>query len=299
MTPSRRRLIQGMSLVALVAVWEAAARLGWADPLFVPAPSAVARAVRTIAPEAVGLLGETLGKTLVAYVIAVALGVGGGLLVGGIRYLHDVLNPFLVALYALPKILILPWILLAFGLGAAPAVVYGVLQGFFPICLLVAGGVRDVDRTPLLVARSMGATSWQLYRKVILPAVLPAALAGMRLGIVFCLLGVLVVEMFGGIRGMGFLLVSLGTRSGRRSSSPPRRSSRCSRSASSSASSASTGVSATGAEPRRAARASLPRGAWPRGPGTATGPPTEGALSIWTAPARLSGETRGGRPGRT
>jgi NitT/TauT family transport system permease protein len=73
----------------------------------------------------------------------------------------------------------------------------------------VAGGVRDVDRMPLQVARSLGATPAQLYRKVILPAVLPAVLAGMKLGIVFCLLGVLVVEMFGGIRGMGFLLVSL------------------------------------------------------------------------------------------
>ena len=103
----------------------------------------------------------------------------------------------------------LPWILLMFGLGMTPAVVYGVLQGFFPICLLVAGGVRDIDRMPLRVAHSMGATPWQLYRKVVLPAVLPAVLAGMRLGIVFCLLGVLVVEMFGGIRGMGFLLVSL------------------------------------------------------------------------------------------
>ena len=69
--------------------------------------------------------------------------------------------------------------------------------------------MRDVDRTPLLVARSIGATPWQLYWKVILPAIVPAVLAAMRLGIVFCLLGVLVVEMFGGIRGMGFLLVSL------------------------------------------------------------------------------------------
>ena len=209
MSPARRRVIQGASLAALVAVWEVAVRVGWVDPLFVPAPSAVARALGTIAPVAAGLLGETLGKTLVAYVLAVALGVGSGLLIGGVRYLHDVLNPFLVALYALPKILVLPWILLTFGLGMTPAVVYGVLQGFFPICLLVAGGVRDIDRMPLHVARSMGATSWQLYRKVVLPAVLPAVLAGMRLGIVFCLLGVLVVEMFGGIRGMGFLLVSL------------------------------------------------------------------------------------------
>ena len=209
MTPGRRWLAQALSIAALVAAWDVVVRAGWADPLFVPAPLAVTRALRTIAPEAMGLLGETLGKTLVAYGLAVALGVGAGLLIGGVRYLYDVLNPFVVVLYALPKILILPWILLTFGLAATPAVIYGALQGFFPICLLVAGGVRDVDATPLRVARSMGATPWQLYRKVVLPAVLPAVLAGMRLGIVFCLLGVLVVEMFGGIRGMGFLLVSL------------------------------------------------------------------------------------------
>jgi len=208
-SPWRRRLAQAVSVAGLLLVWELAARGGLVDPLFVPAPSAVLRALRGIGPEAVGLIGETLGKTLVAYALAIALGVGAGLALGGVRYLHDVLNPFLVALYALPKILVLPWILLAFGLAATPAVVYGVLQGFFPICLLVAGGVRDIDRTPLRVARSMGATSWQLYRKVVLPAVLPAVLAGMRLGIIYCLLGVLVVEMFGGIRGMGFLLVSL------------------------------------------------------------------------------------------
>jgi NitT/TauT family transport system permease protein len=208
-SPTRRRLAQGASLAALVAAWEVAVRAGGVDALFVPAPSAVARALAVIGPEALGLLGETLGKTLVAYALSVALGVGAGLLVGGVRHLHDVLNPFLVALYALPKILILPWILLAFGFGATPAVVYGTLHGFFPICLLVAGGVRDIDRAPLRVACSMGATAWQLYWKVVLPAVVPAVLAGMRLGIIFCLLGVLVVEMFGGIRGMGFLLVSL------------------------------------------------------------------------------------------
>src|SRR5215467_7797429 len=150
-SPVRRQLLQALSIVALLAAWELAVRAGWADQLFVPAPSAVMRAFRTIGPEAVGLLGETLGKTLVAYLLAVGLGVGAGLLIGGVRYLHDVLNPFLVALYALPKILVLPWILLAFGLAATPAVVYGVLQGFFPICLLVAGGVRDVDRMPLRV----------------------------------------------------------------------------------------------------------------------------------------------------
>ncbi|HEV8308413.1 MAG TPA: ABC transporter permease subunit [Methylomirabilota bacterium] len=208
-TRRARWLAQLASLAILVAGWEAIVRLGGVDPLFVPAPSAVARALGVIGPEAGRLLGETLGKTVVAYVLSVGLGVGLGLVIGTVRYLYDVLNPFLVALYALPKILVLPWIMLVFGLGTAPAIVYGTLQGFFPVCLLVIGGVRDIDRQPLLVARSMGATSGQLYRKVVLPAVLPAVLAGMRLGIIFCLLGVLVVEMFGGIRGMGFLLTTM------------------------------------------------------------------------------------------
>ena len=208
---SRRRIVtlQVASVLVLLGVWEAVARAGWVDPLFVPAPAAVLAALRVIGPEATRLLGETLGKALLAYALSVGLGVGAGLIVGAVRHLHDVVNPFLVALYAIPKILVLPWILLIFGLGLTPAVVYGVLQGFFPICLLVAGGVRDVDRMPILVARSMGATTGQIYWKVILPAVRPAVRAGMRLGIVFCLLGVLVVEMFGGIRGMGFLLTTL------------------------------------------------------------------------------------------
>jgi len=209
MTRGLRWAAQTGSLAVLVLAWEAAVRLGWLDPLFVPPPSAVVGALGAIAPEAARLLGETVGKTVVAYALSVALGVGVGLVVGSVRYLYDVLNPFLVALYAIPKILVLPWILLIFGFGLTPAVVYGTLQGFFPICLLVIGGVRDLDRMPIQVARSLGATPWQIYRKVILPAVWPAVLAGMRLGIVFCLLGVLVAEMFGGLRGMGFLLTSL------------------------------------------------------------------------------------------
>jgi ABC-type nitrate/sulfonate/bicarbonate transport system permease component len=208
-SPLTRRLVQLGSILLLLLAWDTVVRLDWVDSLFIPSPPAVALALAAIGPEAFRLLGETLGKALIAYVLSVALGVTIGLMIGTIRYLYDVLNPFLIAMYAIPKILVLPWILLTFGLGLTPAIVYGLLQGFFPICLLVAGGVRDIDRQPIVIARSMGATPAQIYRKVIFPAVLPAVLAGMRLGIVFCLLGVLVVEMFGGIRGMGFLLTTL------------------------------------------------------------------------------------------
>jgi ABC-type nitrate/sulfonate/bicarbonate transport system permease component len=205
----RVRALQGLSIVALVAAWEAVARLAWVDAAFVPAPSAVARALGAIGDRALGGLGDTLAKTAIAYAIAVVLGVSLGIVVGSVRVLRDVLNPFVIAAYGIPKILILPWIILLTGFGTTPAILYGTLHATFPIMLLVIGGVRDVDRTLITVARAYGASTWQLYWKVILPAVVPSMLAGMRLGIVFCLLGVLVVEMFAGVRGMGAVMGAL------------------------------------------------------------------------------------------
>lgn len=200
------RALQGASVLALLAGWEASVRAGLVNPLFVPAPTAVAAALRGILGDALPQLGETLAKTLVAYALSVCLGVGLGLVIGAARHLHDVLSPFLIALYGLPKILVLPWIILLLGTGASPAVLYGTLHGFFPVLLLVIGGVRDVDPALVTVARAYGATRWQLYSRVILPAIVPAVLAGLRLGIVFALLGVLIVEMFAGVRGMGYTL---------------------------------------------------------------------------------------------
>lgn len=208
-TTLRIRLLQGLSLAALFGFWETTARMGWVDPLFVPAPSAVARALGSIGAPAMRALGDTLEKTAIAYALAVVGGVVGGVVIGSVPALRQVLNPFVVAAYGIPKILILPWIILALGFGGAPAIAYGAIHGLFPILLLVTGAVRDVDRTLLTVARSFGARPWHLYGKVILPAIVPSVLAGLRLGIVFCLLGVLIVEMFAGVRGMGYVLGSL------------------------------------------------------------------------------------------
>jgi len=206
---ARVRWLQALSVLGVLLAWEAVARLGWVDPLFVPAPSAVAGAFTRIGRGALAGLGDTLAKTAVAYLLSVTLGVGLGITIGSVRTLRDVLSPFVVVLYGMPKILVLPWIVLLLGFGTTPAVVYGTIHGLFPILVLVMGGVRDVDRNLISVARAFGASTWQLYWKVILPAIVPTVLAGMRLGIVFCLLGVLIVEMFAGVRGMGYVLGSL------------------------------------------------------------------------------------------
>ena len=202
------RALQLGTVIIALGSWELAAQMGWVDPLFVPAPSAIVPALMRISGGALAGLADTLGKAAVAYVLSVVLGVSAGIAVGSVRLLREVLSPYVIALYGIPKILVLPWIVLLLGYGTTPAVFYGVLHGFFPIMVLVTGAVRDVDRTLVTVARSLGATTWQLYWKVLLPAIVPSVLGGMRLGVVFCLLGVLVVEMFAGVRGMGYVLGS-------------------------------------------------------------------------------------------
>jgi NitT/TauT family transport system permease protein len=202
------RLLQLVTVAVALGAWEVAARIGWVDPLFVPAPSAVALALVQVGGPALAGLGDTLVKTATAYLLSVGLGIAAGVVIGSVRLLRDVLSPFVIALYGIPKILVLPWIVLLLGYGTTPAVFYGALHGLFPVIVLVVGAVRDVDRTLITVARSLGATTWQLYWKVLLPAIVPSVLAGMRLAIVFCLLGVLVVEMFAGVRGMGHVMGS-------------------------------------------------------------------------------------------
>jgi NitT/TauT family transport system permease protein len=197
---------QAASLAALALLWHAAVRAGLADPLFVPSPGAVAVALASTAREALPRLGDTLLKALLGYALAVGLGVSGGLLLGSRRLLHAVVMPYVVAGYGVPKILVLPWIVLVLGLGTGAAVLSATLFAVFPILLMVAAGTRDVDPALITAAVAMGATRGQVSRKVLLPAVLPSVVAGMRVGIVFAMLGVLLAEMFAGTRGMGFLM---------------------------------------------------------------------------------------------
>jgi len=195
---------QALSVAALLLAWEAAVRWRLLDPLFVPAPSSILRVLGVTGAEALPRLGETLVKTLLGYALAILAGVPAGLVLGSRPTAHAVAMPYVVALYGVPKILVLPWIALIFGIGLSTAVLSAAVFAVFPVVVLVAAGTRDVDAALVTVATSMGASRAQIIRKVILPAVLPSVLAAMRVAMVFALLGTLIAEMLAGNRGMGF-----------------------------------------------------------------------------------------------
>ena len=149
----------------------------------------------------------TLYEIAVAYLIAVSIGIGIGLVIGVSRYFTTVFEPIVLALFAVPKISLLPLFILWFGIGISSKVVFGIFAGMFPVMVNTIAGAKQVNLAHIQLARSMGASSIQIYRKVILPSIIPTAFAGMRLSLILVSVTVTLAEMYQGtVTGLGSLI---------------------------------------------------------------------------------------------
>lgn len=203
------RALPLLSLGAAAAAWEAACRLGLVSPVLLSPPSAIAAAGWSLA--ASGALGPDLVATLSAFawslLLAAAVGIAAGAAMGASPLAAALLDPWLTALNAVPKIALLPVVVLAFGLGRPPAVFLGALMGAFPVAVSVHAGMRGLERDFVMLARAFGASRLVILRAVILPGLLPHCLASLRIAINYCLVGVLLVEFFAADRGLGYRML--------------------------------------------------------------------------------------------
>jgi len=150
----------------------------------------------------------TLAAFLYALAISIALGVALGLMLGFQRFAGDVAEPILVALYTIPKITLYPLILLIFGLGVSAKVAFGVIHGVIPIILFTLNAVKNINPVLIRTSRVMRLSTWQTVSTVLAPAVMPELITGVRVGFSLTMLGVLIGEMFGSQRGLGFLIIN-------------------------------------------------------------------------------------------
>lgn len=201
------RIAQIFFPFTLVVLWQIAAMA--MGPFFVASPAATFRALAEGARS--GWLGENLRVTMTGLLYGYALAVGAGLLVGflvGIsRFAHEVFEPIIIALYAVPKVTLFPIFLFLFGLGVTSKAWFAMFFGVFPIIIFTMNGTRSVRRVYLKVARSLRLSKLQLFRSVVFPAILPSLVAGLRLGFGVTFLGVVLGEMFASRHGLGFVLV--------------------------------------------------------------------------------------------
>lgn len=196
-------------LVGGLALWEVVARP--LNPVLYVAPSRVPQALARVLdvrdlPPLPGHLWLTLREILAAYVLAVAAGLWLGFLLGLRPRVGRVYEPLLAALYAIPSVVWYPSLMLCFGLGPASKIAFGFLLGFFPICLAVLAGLRQVPAHLVTVAVSMGAGPWAVFRKVALPAMSATLVGGLRAGLALSVVGVLVGEILGARSGLGYVI---------------------------------------------------------------------------------------------
>ena len=118
--------------------------------------------------------------------------------------LNAVLEPFVSALYATPRIALLPLILIWLGIGIASKIAIVFLGAVFPIVVNTVTGVRTVEADFIKAARSFGASDRQMFLTVVLPSSVPLLLAGLRLGLGHALVGIVVGEMYGATKGLGY-----------------------------------------------------------------------------------------------
>src|SRR6202030_4432941 len=144
-----------------------------------------------------------------AFGIAVTGGILVGYLVSRSHYRIRVFEPLFAGIYAIPIILFLPLYVLFFGLGPASKIALGATISFFPIALNTIAGFGYIDEIFTVSARSMGASNYQLFRWVLLPAAFPVILTGLRMGFTVALLGILGSETIASLAGLGHRIVHL------------------------------------------------------------------------------------------
>ncbi|MGH9140496.1 MAG: ABC transporter permease [Vicinamibacterales bacterium] len=208
-----RALVSTLAVALFLVAWEAAPRLGLVDPFFTSRPSQVLAAGVDV------LRGGTLmhdaavslSELAAGFALALAVGVPLGLMLGTFPTARHLVDPPLMAVYATPQLALLPIFVLWLGIGMASKVAVVFLGASIPIIVNSMAGVRHVERSLVVAARSFCATRLDVFTKVILPASLPGVMIGIRLGLSRAVLGVVVAEMYVAQDGIGNQIMRLGS----------------------------------------------------------------------------------------
>lgn len=203
------RLVYALGgIVAFLVFWEVGSRLGFVSELFFSRPSAIVLAgIREVQdPRFWDDFRISATEFFVGYLLAVVMAVPLGLLAGWYPRLHALLDPWLNFMISLPRVALVPVLIIWFGLGIESKIAIVWIGAFFSIIIPTIQGVKTVDRRFLEVARSFGASEALLFRSVVAPATVPFIITGLRLGVGRALVGVVVGELFAATSGLGVML---------------------------------------------------------------------------------------------
>jgi taurine transport system permease protein len=208
----RNALLGALAVVLFFAAWQAIFLIVPFNPLFMSKPSLIAAGFVDLIQS--GELFDDLAVSAVPFFLglgaAVVIGVPLGIVMGWRPRIGYALDPLMTIFYASPLVALAPLLVIFFGVGVPGKTIIAFSLSVFPFIFNACAGVRAVDRRLIDVVRSLGGGEWDLYRKILLPSVLPFVVAAARIAIGRALIGVLVGEFFAASEGIGFAISRFG-----------------------------------------------------------------------------------------
>ncbi len=208
--PGKEIILSCLLLFLLIAGWELTVWARGIPPLVVPAPSVVweSLVVHTRSGFLIRHLAVTLSEILLGFLAGGILGIGLGVGVALSPLLRGILQPYLIASQAMPKLALAPIFVMWFGFGILPKVLITALIVFFPLFENTVTGLNEVDGDALELFHALRASRWQTLRWLRLPNAVPYVVAGLRVAMVLSIVGAVVAEYVGANRGLGALIIS-------------------------------------------------------------------------------------------
>lgn len=201
-------------LALLLGLWEWAARSGRIDPAFFGQPSGIAQFLWSnvvASPKLWVELGWTLLGTFVSFILGSIAALLTGLLFVSMPRVERFVDPYLAAINAMPRIALAPLFILWFGLGVSSKIAIGFSLVFFIVLSSTVAGMRGLNQDHLTLTRTLGAKPLQMFVFVTLPGAVPVIFSGLRLGLIYAMLGVVGGEIIAAEHGLGQTLAYLGS----------------------------------------------------------------------------------------
>jgi len=213
----RRRFTVGAGrlvlLAAIVAIWQWGSGAHVFDPNVVSSPGAIWQHLAKWSLD--GTLwfhsAITIEETLLGFLIGTAAGIVLGFAIGQNRALAELLDPFILAVYSIPKVALAPLFIVWFGIGIPMKVILAAVTVLFIVFFNTLAGVRNVDRDLVDALWLMGAKPRQILMRVVVPSAMGWALIGVRIAIPYALIGAIIGELIASNRGIGYLVASSGS----------------------------------------------------------------------------------------
>lgn len=208
---TRRVFTHSLIFLTLIMAWEIGSRAGWLDPLFFPKPSDIVASIVRIYFTQGNIwyhLYVSLGLVLAGFIAGSVLGVALGSVVGFSPLVRRFIKPYVIVLEATPRIAVAPLLIAALGFGANSKIAIIMLVCFFAPFINTLSGVVNVNEEKLELFRSLGASKFQIFKKLVLPEAVPVVMAGERLALTAALSGVLVAEFIQRDQGIGSLILT-------------------------------------------------------------------------------------------